>query len=70
MTARRAGWDYPAPTQAFAALEGHIALYAPAMEACFVDGVPVEPQPGDFYGGWVTSNLDGIIKGGSGTEGW
>jgi uncharacterized protein (DUF427 family) len=70
VTARRAGWDYPGPSPAFSALEGHIALYAPAMEGCFVGGVPVEPQPGDFYGGWVTPNLDGIVKGGPGTEGW
>jgi len=30
---------------------------------CFVDGEEVKPQPGDFYGGWTTSDLKGIIKG-------
>jgi hypothetical protein len=40
------------------------------METCFVGDEQVAPQPGDFYGGWVTSNLDGIVKGGRGTEGW
>jgi hypothetical protein len=26
--------------------------------------------PGDFYGGWVTSELEGPMKGGPGTWGW
>ncbi len=28
------------------------------------------PQPGDFYGGWVTPNLDVQIKGAPGTKHW
>jgi len=69
-TASRAAWDYPEPTPAFAPLAGHLALYAHAMDACFVGDMQVTPQPGDFYGGWVTPNLRGIVKGGAGTEGW
>ena len=30
----------------------------------------MEPQPGDFYGGWVTSDIEGKVKGGPGTWGW
>ena len=68
--APRAAWEYPRPTSAFAALEDHLAIYAHAMDAVRVGGVAVEPQPGNFYGGWVTPNLRGRIKGAPGTEGW
>lgn len=68
--AERCAWDYPEPTPAFAPLRDHLAIYAHAMEACFVGDEKVLPQPGDFYGGWVTRNLTGRIKGGPGTEGW
>jgi uncharacterized protein (DUF427 family) len=69
-TAERCAWDYPAPTPAYVALRDHLSIYAHAMEACFVGGEAVLPQPGDFYGGWVTPNLTGTVKGGPGTEGW
>lgn len=66
----RAGWSYPEPTQGFAALRDHIAVYPAAMEACFVGDLRVTAQPGGFYGGWVTPNLMGRIKGAPGTEFW
>lgn len=66
----RAAWDYPQPTPRFAALKGHIAIYAHVLSAAYVGDMPVRPQPGDFYGGWVTDNLMGTVKGGPGTEGW
>ncbi len=69
-TARRAAWAYDAPTERFRALAGHVAFYAGLMEACRVGEAQVVPQPGDFYGGWVTPNLDGIPKGAPGTERW
>ena len=64
------GWSYPDPTPSFAGIAGHIAFYAQPFDEVLVDGEQVVPQPGDFYGGWVTPNLDGIVKGGPGTEGW
>lgn len=70
VTARRAAWSYPAPTRAFASLAGWIAFYPGAMERCSVGDMAVTPQPGGFYGGWVTENLSGTIKGGPGTEAW
>lgn len=70
VTAPRAAWSYARPTPAFAALRDHLAIYAGSMEACYVDEERVIPQPGDFYGGWVTRDLDGLVKGGPGTEGW
>jgi hypothetical protein len=63
-------WSYPAPTPGFAALRDHVAIYCAAMDACFVGDEQVSPQPGGFYGGWVTSNLIGPFKGGPGTEFW
>lgn len=68
--ARNAAWSYPAPTNRFAALRDHIAFYATSVDAAFVGQVRVMPQPGDFYGGWVTPNLTGHIKGAHGTMHW
>ena len=68
--ASRAAWYYPTPTVPFAALIDHVALYPGAMDACFVDGEPVTPQPGGFYGGWVTSKVAGPFKGVPGSSGW
>jgi uncharacterized protein (DUF427 family) len=65
-----AAWSYPDPTPAFRALQGYIAFYASRVDACFVDGEQVKPQPGDFYGGWITSDIIGPFKGGPGTTGW
>lgn len=70
VTARRAAWCYDSPTPRFAAIAGYLAFYPGAMEACRVGDMPVVPQPGDFYGGWVTPNLDGIVKGAPGTRHW
>ncbi len=69
-TARRAAWAYDNPTARFAALAGHIALYAALVDEAWVGDLRVIPQPGNFYGGWVTPNLDGQIKGAPGTQHW
>ncbi len=68
--AERAGWSYPEPLPPYAALRDHIAVYAAAMDACFVGEEQVTPQPGGFYGGWITGNLTGPFKGISGSAGW
>lgn len=70
VTARRAAWSYAKPTQNFTPITGFVAFYATEMDACFVGDEQVIPQPGDFYGGWVTQNLRGTIKGARGTEHW
>ena len=69
-TAPRAAWAYDRPTGPFAALAGHLAFYAGLMDEAWVGDLRVIPQPGNFYGGWVTSNLDGQIKGAPGTQHW
>jgi len=70
VVAHAAGWSYDHPTSAFAALAGYIAFYAGKMEACWVGETRVLPQTGDYYGGWVTPNLQGQIKGLPGTRHW
>lgn len=70
VTAHRAAWSYDEPTDAYAGIAGAVAFYSGRMEACFVGDEKVLPQPGDFYGGWVTANLTGTPKGARGTEHW
>lgn len=69
-TATNAAWAYPNPTAAFAPLQNHLAIYAHAMDACYVAGEKVTPQPGNFYGGWITNNIIGPFKGIPGSHGW
>ncbi len=68
--AANAAWYYPKPTPAFAGIKDHVAFYAGLMDACTVDGELVQPQPGGFYGGWITSDIVGPFKGEPGTWGW
>ena len=65
-----AAWSYAQPSPAFAALRDHLAFYASRVDECTVDGERVQPQPGDFYGGWITSRITGPFKGPPGTLGW
>ncbi len=62
-------WEYPRPRARFRAIRDHIAFY-PGRIGCFVDGERVQPQPGRFYGGWVTSDIVGPFKGEPGTGHW
>jgi uncharacterized protein (DUF427 family) len=62
-------WSYEGPCEAFAAIDGYLSCY-PGRIPCFVDGERVQPQPGGFYGGWLTSRIVGPVKGGPGTGHW
>lgn len=66
----KAGWTYLDPTASFSSLRGYVAFYAGLMDACYVDGEKVTPQPGGFYGGWITSKVTGPFKGEPGTMFW
>ncbi len=66
----RAAWSYPDPTPSFHPLRDYLSFYPQLVDACFLDGEPVVPQDGDFYGGWITSGVAGPFKGARGTEGW
>ncbi len=63
-------WYYANPTPEFAAIAHYVAFYAAPMDACYVDGEKVTPQPGNFYGGWVTSDIVGPFKGEPDSWGW
>ncbi|MDV3000622.1 MAG: hypothetical protein N5P05_002228 [Chroococcopsis gigantea SAG 12.99] len=64
------GWYYPAPTEIFTPIKDHVAFYAAPMDACYADGETVIPQPGGFYGGWITPEVVGPFKGEPGSWGW
>jgi uncharacterized protein (DUF427 family) len=65
-----AAWSYPRPTQPFAAIRDYLAFYPAGVDACYVGDERVTAQQGDFYGGWITSNIRGPFKGGPATFGW
>lgn len=68
--AERAAWYYPNPTPSFSRIKGYYSFYVTPFDACLVDGEIVTPQPGGFYGGWVTKDIVGPIKGVPGSMGW
>jgi uncharacterized protein (DUF427 family) len=63
-------WSYGSPSPGYEAIAGHLAFYPGRVDAATVDGERVEAQPGDFYGGWITSTVTGPFKGGPGTTDW
>jgi uncharacterized protein (DUF427 family) len=67
---RDAAWYYPEPSPGYEAIRDHIAFYPGRVDAAFVGDEQVVAQPGDFYGGWITSDIEGPFKGGPGTAGW
>ena len=69
-TCPRAAWTYHQPASTYTALENHVAFYAHLMDVCFVGEEKVLPQPGNFYGGWITPDVVGPFKGEPGTLGW
>ncbi len=73
----RAAWTYPDPTPAFREIADYAAVMPSAIDGaidpedgCYVDGERVRPQEGGFYGGWITSRVQGPFKGAEGTQGW
>lgn len=69
-TAEKVAWYYADPFPAYADIRDHIAFYASPMDKCLVNDEVVQPQPGDFYGGWITKNIVGPFKGKPGTMLW
>jgi uncharacterized protein (DUF427 family) len=66
---KNVGWSYENPSPAFAAIKSYLSFY-PAKLECTLDGETVRPQPGGFYGGWLTDEIIGPYKGEHGTSGW
>lgn len=63
-------WTYRDPKPGFEAIADHLAFYAGRVDEAWVGDEGASPQPGGFYGGWVTSRIVGPIKGEPGSEGW
>lgn len=63
-------WFYPETVPQFDSIKNWVGFYADKMDACYVGEEQVQPQPGDFYGGWITQEIVGPFKGGPGTWGW
>src|SRR5579863_847877 len=62
-TISNGAWYYVHPTHPYESLAGYVAFYPGKMDACSVDGEQVQAQEGDFYGGWITSEIVGPFKG-------
>jgi hypothetical protein len=65
----KVAWRYENPSERFARIDGWYSFY-PGKASCFVYGEPVKAQIGQFYGGWITNEIVGPFKGGSGTNAW
>jgi uncharacterized protein (DUF427 family) len=65
-----AAWSYPNPEPEFASLYNYFAFHAGRVDACYVDNQRVVPQPGEYYGGWITSEIVGPFKGVPGSDTW
>ncbi len=63
-------WSYPEPNAGYEEIRDHLAFYAWKVDEAWVGDERATPQPGHFYGGWVTSRVVGPFKGGPGTAGW
>ncbi len=60
--ADHAAWSYPHPLPDFSKIKSFISFY-PFKVHCFLNGESVKPQPGGFYGGWITKEIVGPVKG-------
>ncbi|MBZ5544256.1 MAG: DUF427 domain-containing protein [Acidobacteriia bacterium] len=65
-----AAWSYERPSPGYEAISGHLAFYVARVDACFVNDERVQAQPGEFYGGWMTSEVIGPFKGKPGSARW
>lgn len=70
LLSRDAAWCYPDPLPGYEAIAGFFAFYAGRVDRCTVDGQVVTPQPGGFYGGWITPDVVGPFKGEPETMSW
>ena len=59
----KAAWQYASPTRSYSSISQCVSLYPGRVDACFLEGELVRPQPGLFYGGWITSWTIGPFKG-------
>jgi uncharacterized protein (DUF427 family) len=69
-TSPRAAWSYARPNPGYEQIANYLAFYPGRVDEATVDGERVRPQPGGYYGGWVTDEIVGPWKGDPGTGGW
>jgi uncharacterized protein (DUF427 family) len=63
-------WTYPDPSGSFEGIADYFAFYPDPFDACMIDGEKITPQPGQFYGGWISRYEAGPFKGGPGSRFW
>jgi uncharacterized protein (DUF427 family) len=63
-------WTFPEPTAGYEEIRDHVSFYPGRVDAAYMGDERVHAQEGDFYGGWITSDLVGPFKGAPGTLGW
>ena len=63
-------WSYDDPMPGFEAIRGHMAFYAGLVDEAWVGEDRAAPQPGGYYGGWLTPSVVGPVKGEPGSFGW
>jgi len=68
--AANAAWSYHNPSSGYESVKDYVAFYPGRVDACYVDGERVQAQEGNFYGGWITSHIEGPFKGGPATASW
>jgi uncharacterized protein (DUF427 family) len=74
--AEAVAWSYPEPTPGYEALTDHLSFYPGRVDEsgqrlrCLLDDEEVTAQPGDLYGGWLSGDITGPVKGPPGTLGW
>lgn len=66
----RVAWSHPDPPSDYEALADHLAFFLDVADEGWVDEVQAKPQPGGFFGGWITPDLAGPYKGEPGSAGW
>lgn len=69
-TLEAVAWSYAKPTPAFAPIAGFLAFYPDPLDECLIDGERITPQPGQFYGGWISQYEAGPFKGVPGSRFW
>ena len=56
-----AAWTYEKPTPHFEKIKDYVSFYASKFDECYVNDEKVTPEAGDYYGGWITANLNSIF---------
>ncbi|MEO1220781.1 MAG: DUF427 domain-containing protein [Pseudomonadota bacterium] len=69
-TVQAGAWSYAEPTPGFANIQDYVAFYPEPLDHCLIDGEKITPQPGQFYGGWISQYEAGPFKGIPGSQFW